>query len=47
MTTLAPAEKSEALALTAEDEMSSNAAIVQAAGYRLVPLAHPIGPWQI
>ena len=42
------ADRPGAVALTAEeDDVARSAAIVQAAGYRLIPLAHPIGPWQI
>jgi hypothetical protein len=35
------------LALNAEDDVGRSAAIVQAAGYQLIPLARPIGPWAI
>jgi len=32
----------------AEDAMvERSAAIIQAAGFRLIPLLHPIGPWQL
>ena len=27
--------------------LERSAAIVMAAGYRLVPLLHPVGPWQL
>lgn len=39
------ADQPGALALNAEDALTRSAAIVQAAGYQLVPLAHAIGPW--
>jgi hypothetical protein len=48
MTTLnRHADKPGPLAPNPEDHVSRSAVIVQAAGYRLIPLAHPIGPWQI
>jgi hypothetical protein len=48
MTTLAHcADRPGALALNVEDDVSRSAAVVQASGYRLVPITHPIGPWAI
>ena len=35
------------LALNAEDDVTRSAAVIQAAGYHLVPLSRPIGPWAI
>lgn len=48
-TTLARrADKPGTVAVNAEeDAVARSAAIVQAIGYRLIPLLHPIGPWQI
>jgi hypothetical protein len=36
-----------ALALNTEADVARSAALVQAAGYVLVPLSRPIGPWAI
>ncbi len=33
--------------LNAEDDVTRSAAIIQAGGYTLIPLARPIGPWAI
>ena len=40
-------EESRTFALNAEEDVGRSAAILQAAGYQLVPLARPIGPWAI
>ena len=48
MTALArQADRPGVLALNAEDDLARSAAIVQAAGYQLVPISRPIGPWAI
>lgn len=39
------ADKPGPLALGQDDDVARSAAIVQAAGYRLIPLEHSIGPW--
>jgi hypothetical protein len=36
-----------ALALNEEDLTAKSAAVLQAAGYRMIPLAHAIGPWAL
>jgi hypothetical protein len=46
MTTLARrADKPVPLAIGGDEDVARSAAIIQAAGYQLVPLAHSIGPW--
>jgi hypothetical protein len=35
------------LELGQDEDVARSAAIIQAAGYRLVPLAHSIGPWAL
>jgi hypothetical protein len=48
VTTLARrADKPGLIAVNVEEDVARSAAIVQAAGYRLIPLAHAIGPWAI
>ena len=48
MTQLArPADRPGVLALNGEDDVARSAAIIQAAGYLLIPLARAIGPWAI
>jgi hypothetical protein len=40
-------DKIGVLELNAEDDVTRSAAVIQAAGYQLVPLSRPIGPWAI
>jgi hypothetical protein len=40
-------DKPGVLELNAEDDVTRSAAVIQAAGYQLVPLSRPIGPWAI
>lgn len=41
------AGRPDTLALNTDDDVARSAAIVQAAGYQLVPLQHAIGPWAL
>ncbi len=47
MSTKALASPSSALALPEATTLERSAACVMAAGYRLVPLLRPVGPWEI
>jgi hypothetical protein len=49
MTTLLAqrADSATPLVLNEEDLVARSAAVIQAAGYQLVPIARPIGPWSI
>ena len=47
MSTKALASPAAALVAPEATKLERSAAIVMAAGYRLVPLLQPIGPWQI
>jgi len=46
-TTVVPRPASPATPLAVDAQVDRSGAILQAAGVRLVPLAHPIGPWQL
>jgi hypothetical protein len=39
------ADRPGVVELDQDDDVARSAAIVQAAGYRLIPLEHSIGPW--
>jgi hypothetical protein len=41
----ASTDKPRTVELNPEDDVARSASIVQASGYRLVPLEHSIGPW--